>query len=1154
MRPVSASVYLTQDVRTLEPDKVIERELFWGEAHSYQVALPRGQYLRVVVVQRINDLSITLFGPDGRQITECDSRWYAQEPVSVIAAVAGHYRLVVRAREKLIVPENYVVKIEELRPARPSDETRIAAERISTAAKQLLLEGTAGARPEAIKQYEEALALWRRLGDRAEEAQSLHTLGYLHHASFEPRKALDYYQQALTMRQDLGDLVGEAQTLHNIAAAYSSLFSLTEAEKHYEQALERRRAAADRRGEAQTLSNLGFIYFSRSKRRQALECLDQSLSLARALGDALAEAHALVNLGAVANLKDGPRKALDYFLQAIPLARAAADRQTESAALNNLGRIYSGWGETRKALDCFEQALPLSETLGDRRTQAIVLNNLGSLYSWMGEAQKAREHYTKALRLARDANDPRSEATVLNNLSSISTDLGEWQKALEYFEQSLKLSRKLNDRQLEATTLNSAGKAYDELGQPQKAFEYLTQAQQIFHDLGDRPGEAQTLSNLGVIHTNRGEPQKSLDYFQQSLAIWQAKEDQRSEAYTLNHLGGAYHSSGEKQQALDCHLRALRLSQAVGDRLAEAYSLSSLGVSYAALGEKQQAREAYGQALALWRAMSNPWRQAITLGNLAAVERDLGELDAARSDVEAALKIVESLRARIASQELRASYFASAQSSYHLYLDLLAQLDQQRPTAGFAAAALHASERARARSLLELLTEERLEINQGRDPALKERERANQTRLSWLNTQLSRERAARRPDEKKIATLTAELKQAESERERLEMEIRVKIPQYAEIFYPEPLRSEAIQALLDDQTSLLEYALGDDESFLFVVSRDGARVYRLPRAAEIERQVEKLRAALARPGRQSFGDYVQASRQLYQMLIAPASGTIAGKRRLLIAPAGKLYYLPFEALLTEDPRTGGQADYRALAYLLRRWTISYAPSASVLASLRQHQSRLARQDDSGAVKQFVGFADPVYEDKLPRLIDSGREVGRIAQLFPRLQTAIYSRGEATEENVKRNPDPGRARYLHFSTHGIINQAQPQNSALALTPNVASAEDGRLYVNEIFDLKLNAELVVLSACDTGLGQELKGEGVIGLTRAFLYAGSSSVVVSLWQVADRSTSEMMVKFYRRLNRPADKAEALRQAKLEMIETGYYAHPHCWAPFVLMGEPNQ
>jgi CHAT domain-containing protein len=385
---------------------------------------------------------------------------------------------------------------------------------------------------------------------------------------------------------------------------------------------------------------------------------------------------------------------------------------------------------------------------------------------------------------------------------------------------------------------------------------------------------------------------------------------------------------------------------------------------------------------------------------------------------------------------------------------------------------------------------------------------------------------------------------------------------------------------------LLEYVLGKDGSYLFAASRSDFLAAALPPASTIAEQVQALRAIInSPPQRSTLAKQIENSRQLYRELIEPAAKLMAGKRKLIIVPSGVLHYLPFEALLSSgEARTLTTLAATVWPYLVRDYAISYVPSAGVLASLRSRPI-----EKSGSRKTFLAFADPVYEDetqarasvarssvrgafgaerswKLERLIESRREVEQIAGLYPRDQISLLLGEQATEENVKAAGRLSEYRFVHFATHGLLNEERPAYSGLILSlPSMAAgnnaqstirnpqSEDGLLQVYEVFNLKLNADLVVLSACETGLGKEMKGEGLIGLTRAFLYAGTPSVMVSSWSVQDRSTADLMVKFYQELNRSQDKAEALRQAKLKLIQNSRYAAPYYWAPFILIGEQH-
>jgi CHAT domain-containing protein len=654
----------------------------------------------------------------------------------------------------------------------------------------------------------------------------------------------------------------------------------------------------------------------------------------------------------------------------------------------------------------------------------------------------------------------------------------------------------------------------------------------------------------------------------------------------------------------------------VGHRLGEAASLSNIGGAYFALGEYDTALDYFTQALRINRMLGSKGTEAGTLYGMALVERARGNLAEARSRAEESLNIIESLRGEVPTQDWRALFLARNQDYYEFYTDLLMRLHQRGPSKGYDLAALQASARARARSLLELLAESRVDVEQGIAPELKQRERAAYSRIAWVQSRLIAAYSQPKPDQSQIAALEEELKKADAERERLNMEIRQKHPRYADLQYPAPLGLKAVQSLLDDRTLLLEYAIGRDASFLFAVTGSDFLVARLPPASAIADRVEALRATItSRPQRAALGKQINHSRELYRQLIEPAGKLLAGKRKLIVVPSGVLYYLPFEVLLTAgEERTLAAAVSGGWPYLIRDYAISYVPSAGVLASLRGRP-----EERPGSRKTFLAFADPAYGNEavaggdvlrsqlrgafgegrswnLGRLAESRREVEQIAGLYPRDQVSVLLGERATEENVKTAGRLGQYRFIHFATHGLLNEERPPYSGLILSlpgaggagvpaaqkpertgprpaggvpqpatdkPEAAAGpparavgpqrEDGLLQVYEVFNLKLNADLVVLSACETGLGKEVKGEGLIGLTNAFLYAGTPSVLVSLWNVHDRSTADLMVGFYQQLGRAQDKAEALRQAKLKLIQNEQYAHPYYWAPFILIGEPK-
>jgi len=980
--------------------------------------------------------------------------------------------------------------------------------------------------------------------------------------------------------------------------------SLRKAFEKYEKALELWRSLDDRRAEAATLEYIGIVHYLLDQRQKALDVFQQELQLWRAEGDGPKQAEALNNIGVVYGSLGLEQKAIESYQQALPLRRAAGDRPGLATTLDNIGMFYLNAGELQKALDEFNQALALYRELNERAGIANALNNIGGVHMTWGDYRKALEYFGQALELRRALGHRREEAMALSNIGHVYYLLGEAQRALDYHRQSLELRRTLGQRSGEAASINNIAFVYDWLGEKQNVLEHYKQALDLFRAASDRNGEAITLNNIGAFYLNTlKDPKTALEYYTQALEMRRALGQPIEQAAVLGNIGLLYNSTAEPRKALDYQRQALEIRRSSGHRLGEAASLNSLGEAYFAMGELQTALDYFNQALRLHRTMGNRGAEAMTLYGIARVERDRSNLPEARLRMEESLIVIESLRGKVASQDLRASYLAQKQDYYEFYTDLLMRLHQREPTKGHDLAALQASERARARSLLELLAEARIDVEQGIAPELKQQERATHGRIAWIQSRLIQAYSQAKPDQSKIATLDAELKKVDAEREQLKMEIRQKHPLYADLQYPVPPGLKAIQSLLDDQTLLLEYALGKDNSFLFAVTRNDFIVARLSSATSIADQVEALRSTItARPQRSMFGKQIEHSRKLYRALIEPAGKLLSGKRKLIIVPSGILHYLPFEVLLTAgEDRTLATAGPGRWPYLVRDYSISYVPSAGVLASLRNRpEARPVRR------KTFLAFADPVYGNetgteaslvrsrlrgafgderswKLGRLAESRREVEQIAGLYAKDKVSLLLGEQATEENVKTAGRFKEYRYIHFATHGLLNEDRPPYSGLILSlssegkapapathkPGQAGPkavdgapqsairnpqlEDGLLQVYEVFNLKLNADLVVLSACETGLGKEVKGEGLIGLTHAFFYAGTPSVLVSLWKVQDRSTADLMVNFYQQLDRAQNKTEALRQAKLKLIQNNRYAHPYYWAPFVLIGEPK-
>ncbi|MEG4518135.1 CHAT domain-containing protein [Microcoleus sp. AT9b-C5] len=815
------------------------------------------------------------------------------------------------------------------------------------------------------------------------------------------------------------------------------------------------------------------------------------------------------------------QEALQKFDAARSLYQMLRNREREAYTLHQMGFITNRLGDRQQALNYYKQALSWNQTVADRPKQAVILNNIGAVYYALGEKQQAIDYYNQVLSLIREMGD-RPEASInLSNISNLPANS----------------DTSLGDRTAEATTLNNIGLAYNDLGEKQKAKEYFNQALPLFRAVGDRAKEATTLTNIGLVYSDLGEKQTALDYYKQ----------------------------------------ALDLRQKAGDRRGEALTLNNTGTTYSELGKQQEAEEYFNQALPLFRAVGDRPGEALTLYNIANIKGDRGNLIAALTDIETSIKIIENLRTKITNHELRISYFATVQDYYQFYIDLLMQLHKTQPNSGYDIKALEASERSRARSLLEILQEANADIRQGVPPELLQQERNLQQQLDALETR--RIETLSRPNHTPAEKVELDQKRQTllGQYQDIQAQIRSTSPRYATLTQPQPLTLAQIQQkILDENTILLQYSLGKDRSYLWAVTKTSITSYELPKQVDIEKAARNFRNAVTNPRYRNIPDRVaEANNTLSQIILQPVAAQLAQKR-LLIVGDGILNYLPFAALsLPETPGKNRNSP------LIVDHEIVLLPSASTLGILRQNYN-----DRQPPTRTLAMLADPVFspEDErfknpstatnlqaiesvnlglsrssrdnniqLSRLKFTRQEAQIIQALVPANSSTesldfAASRAAATSQNLSQY------KIIHFATHGLANSTNPELSGiiLSLVDEKGNPLNGFLRLTDIFNLKLAADLVVLSACQTGMGPIVQGEGMVGLTRGFMYAGAQRVVVSLWSVDDEGTATLMSSFYQAmLQKGLTPAAALRAAQLEMLKQEEWRSPYYWAAFTLQGE---
>ncbi len=963
--------------------------------------------------------------------------------------------------------------------------------------------------------------------------------------------------------------------------------SLRAAIEKYQEALSYWRASNDKAKEARVFQRIGDIYRLFGQNTDALAHHQQALKLSRSARDSFLETESLNRLCSISAFRGDTTTALDYCNRALLLSRQTGDRRGEAEALNNIGEVYY-FLDLKKALASFEQALTLLKVVEDIRGQAHTLTNMGYVYTDWSDLQKALDYYTRSLTLWTETGDLSGEARTINAMGVLFSKLGEKQKALTKHTRAKELFELIGNRPGELTALTGLGFVYDSMGEKEKALDQYAEALEISRTVGQREGELVLLVHVGNVYETLNRKDEALESYKKALALSRALFDMRMEAYSSSFIGGIHEASGDRSAALRSYKNALVLSRKAEDKRGEASVLTNLGRVYERAGKTGLALDHYKSALRLQLHTKDRQGEALTRYHMAGAYRERGDFNQAKYEIETSLGIIESLRTDVGSHELRISYFASVQQYYSLYIDILMQMHKSAPSAGLEVAAFQASGRARARNLIDLLVEARADIYQSIEPGLKEKE---QTVRQTLNAKSERQMRllGAAHSEKEAVNLEKEIGDLTFELENVRAQIRDTSPRYSALIQPAPLSLENVQEMLDDNTLLLEYALGEKRSYLWAVDKVGITTYELPDRSKIEeiarRLYELLSARQLRQG-ETLVQYESRAKEideqywlqavdLGQMILGPVSSQL-GTKRLLIVADGALLLVPFSALaLTRSSEP---------VPLMLEHDIVSLPSTSTLAVLR---SMTAQR--TPATKAVVVLADPVYERNdprleakigkvsagqsyidqaavdlglldtgsgIPRLLASTEEAHEIMRMVPG-DTGLKALGFDANLDTVSNPAIAQYRIVHFATHGIFNNAHPELSGiiLSLYNEQGQPRAGFLRLREIYNLNLPVELVVLSACDTALGREVEGEGLIGLTRGFMYAGAAGVMASLWKVDEDATAELMKYFYEGvLKEGLAPAGALRKAQIKMWQSKRRRSPYFWAAFVLHGEYRQ
>lgn len=940
-------------------------------------------------------------------------------------------------------------------------------------------------------------------------------------------------------------------------------------------------SAGEFRREAETLEKLGNVSALLSDYQNAILHYNRALPLTSQIKDERLEALILTKLGdaylEMANVKKG----LPVCSQALEISERIGYEEGTALALNCQGVANSISNDMSQAQEQLERARALAEKIQVESVIALTQLNLGYLYSDLGNVELALTSYKAALKTWESTNEQQKRALTLTAMAGVYTQQGEKQTAFDLHDEALKIFRIIGHRNGEAATLNGIGYLYDTLGDSSQSLKCFTRAFQLYAAIENQHYAAITSGYIARVHLALGDSERALESFNRELSMSRVVQDPRMESYTLRDIGNVLLTKGRTKEALDHYRRALSLSREVKDRRGSALILVAMGKLSEKSGDKTEALANYEQALSLVQEVADRRREVETLMSLASLKRDLGRLDDARGDIERSLELIEKLRTKVLSPSFRISYLETVYRHYEFYVDLLMRMHERDRSGGYATLALEANEHARARTLLENLIAAHTNIRQGVDPQLLEEERQIQQQLNEKAEQQTRLLSSRMQPEREAA-IRQEVDSLLNQYNEIESRVRDQSPKYAALTQPRPLDLPSIQRELDDDTLLLEYALGIGRSYVWAVTKHSSESFALPSRAEINRPAKVLYDALSQnAAAPRVDEYRTAANELSKSLLEPVAHLLPGKRLVIVAD-GILQYIPFTALPEPGVKEGNP--------LVVNHEIVTLPSISTLAVLRKElNGRLS------AGKTLAVIADPVFEKDDPRI-----RLNRLQARTQVLRTVAALRGSDTEQpplqveldnkplvferlpfsleeaeailalardketmravgfdaNLKAALDPSirEFRIIHFATHALLNNSQPELSGivLSLVDSSGRYQNGFLRLNEIYNMDLAAELVVLSACQTALGKETRGEGLIGLTRGFMYAGVPRVVATLWRINDRAAAEFMNYFYEAmLKQHESPCRALRTAQIKMWEANKNALPHFWAAFTLQGE---
>ncbi len=912
-----------------------------------------------------------------------------------------------------------------------------------------------------------------------------------------------------------------------------------------EKALDIALKMADKRKQCEALSQLGLLYWNRGKMSESSSYYEDSSKLALKLNlndkyikcQTALSIYSLYEEGKDFRYAGQYEKSIDSFKKAINLSGKLGSQEHKLKCLRQMSLTYRYQNKLDEFKLSSEEALELAKKLNHEIEKARCLINLGNYYNVLNNYSEALRYYEQALAIPKITR--KNQLDCLTNLGVIYKQLGEYEKALENYKKVLEIDRELlNDAEI-TMDLNNIGEAFRMKG-------LLSNNIKDFHEAIDH-----FEASLELIKDILKRPENNVDKQTKSLAL-------RTQVKVLNNIGTVFNDIGNLTEKREYYYDALYNFQSSYKKSNEIKDFAVMGMALTNMAIVNRNLENYEESTQLFEqsidfALKIGGEQILWEAYLefARVYEQQKKYDKAIENYKASIETTEKIRSRIVLEELKAKFLGTDKriEAYHCLINLLVTLYHDEGKNEYASEAFDYLERAKARAFLDSLELSRVDISEDIDAELVNREKELEKNITSVWSKLTSSELT--PENRN--NLREELKNYENESDSLKREIRKVSPAYANLKYPEIITLDETQKnLLDTKTAIFAYSVGQEESYAFVITKNDLKIFHLPRRENIQNQVKDYLRTISDKDNQNFA----LGHELFDHLVLPGLGK--NIKNIIFVPDDALHFLPFEALTTNN---------ESKSWLIKDYQIAYAPSISSLREIierKKSNKRKPRLD-------LLAFGDPsfelleagenggdIFQEIFPsgsfdlyRLEFSGIEIDRISSLFKKKN--IFRRKEASEDQLK-NHNLEEYKIIHFATHSIIHEKIPDRSSIVFTLDEDPAEDGFFRMGEIYNTKLSADLVTLSSCQTGLGEFIHGEGIEGINRAFFYAGASSVLMSLWAVNDQASCQLMERFYVHLRSSESIKNALRKAKLELIESDALSHPYYWAGFIASGKADE